>query len=441
MSLTSVTSPAAAGHVTARSRVPPALRAYQYNLLAYKRTWRGSLTTTFLYPVLYLAAIGVGLGHLIDHGSNQAVDGVPVHLVPRARAAGGNGDADRGERVDLPGHGGDQVAQDLPRDARHAARGDRRPLRPPAVDHDPSRHWRRVSSLASWRHFTPCLPAWAVAAFPAAVLTGAAFAAPVMAFSATPGDRRVLHRPLPLRHRAALPVLGDLLPVAQLPGWLQVVARCTPLYQGVSLCRGFVLGRPGGWDALGHAGYLLVCWPPACSPPRVTLSPEAGAMRRTRRHRPLVGRRAGRTVGEAGQPVARADGPGTLLVTDQRSGARCRSGRPPVGIGRGRARHLVERNVVAYRRGWIFLVSGFFEPFFYLLVDRARTEPSRRAISTIGGHSIPYTDYVAPGLLASSAMNGADLRRHVRDLLQAQDREDLRRHPGDAARRPRRGDR
>jgi lipooligosaccharide transport system permease protein len=57
--------------------MPPALRAYQYNLLAYKRTWRGSLTTTFLYPVLYLAAIGVGLGHLIDHGSNQAVGGVP----------------------------------------------------------------------------------------------------------------------------------------------------------------------------------------------------------------------------------------------------------------------------------------------------------------------------------------------------------------------------
>ena len=59
-----------------RERLSPALRAYQYNLLAYKRTWRGSVTTTFLYPVLYLAAIGVGLGHLIDHGSNQAVGGV-----------------------------------------------------------------------------------------------------------------------------------------------------------------------------------------------------------------------------------------------------------------------------------------------------------------------------------------------------------------------------
>jgi lipooligosaccharide transport system permease protein len=55
----------------------PALRAYQCNLLAYKRTWRGSLTTTFLYPVLYLVAIGVGLGHLIDHGARRAFGGVP----------------------------------------------------------------------------------------------------------------------------------------------------------------------------------------------------------------------------------------------------------------------------------------------------------------------------------------------------------------------------
>ena len=32
-----------------------------------------------------------------------------------------------------------------------------------------------------------------------------------------------------------------------------------------------------------------------------------------------------------------------------------------------RARRLVERNILVYRRGWIFFVSGFFEPFFYLL--------------------------------------------------------------------------
>jgi lipooligosaccharide transport system permease protein len=51
---------------------------------------------------------------------------------------------------------------------------------------------------------------------------------------------------------------GTFFPVTQLPGWLQVVARCTPLYQGVSLCRALVLGRLEGWYDLGHAGYLVL---------------------------------------------------------------------------------------------------------------------------------------------------------------------------------------
>ncbi len=79
---------------------------------------------------------------------------------------------------------------------------------------------------------------------------------------------------------------------------------------------------------------------------------------------------------------------------------------PPLRVGRGRARLLVERNVVAYRRGWIFLVSGFFEPLFYLMSIGLGLNHLVGHLA-IGSRSIPYTDYVAPGLLASSAMNGA----------------------------------
>jgi lipooligosaccharide transport system permease protein len=79
---------------------------------------------------------------------------------------------------------------------------------------------------------------------------------------------------------------------------------------------------------------------------------------------------------------------------------------PPLRLGRGRARLLVERNVVAYRRGWIFLLSGFFEPLFYLLSIGLGLNHLVGNLA-IGGRVIPYTDYVAPGLLASSAMNGA----------------------------------
>ncbi|MGO8724731.1 MAG: ABC transporter permease [Acidimicrobiales bacterium] len=79
---------------------------------------------------------------------------------------------------------------------------------------------------------------------------------------------------------------------------------------------------------------------------------------------------------------------------------------PPLGPARGRARRLVARNVVAYRRGWIFLLSGFFEPLFYLLSIGLGLNHLVGHLNT-AGRSIPYTDYVAPGLLASSAMNGA----------------------------------
>jgi lipooligosaccharide transport system permease protein len=79
---------------------------------------------------------------------------------------------------------------------------------------------------------------------------------------------------------------------------------------------------------------------------------------------------------------------------------------PGALIGSRRSVHLVERNVFVYRRGWIFLVSGFFEPFFYLLSIgigmSALVGPLR-----VGSELVAYPVFVAPGLLASSAMNGA----------------------------------
>ena len=40
---------------------------------------------------------------------------------------------------------------------------------------------------------------------------------------------------------------------------------------------------------------------------------------------------------------------------------------PPILFGGRRAGLLIERNLLVYRRGWLVIVSGFFEPLFYLL--------------------------------------------------------------------------
>jgi lipooligosaccharide transport system permease protein len=70
-----------------------------------------------------------------------------------------------------------------------------------------------------------------------------------------------------------------------------------------------------------------------------------------------------------------------------------------------RALLLVERNFTIYRRAWLIIASGFFEPVFYLLAIGVGLGSLVGEI-TDDGRVIEYTSFVAPGLLAASAMNG-----------------------------------
>lgn len=67
---------------------------------------------------------------------------------------------------------------------------------------------------------------------------------------------------------------------------------------------------------------------------------------------------------------------------------------------------LVERNLLVYRRLWLLIVSGFFEPLFYLLAVGVGIGKLVGTVE-VAGHAVGYTTFVAPGLLAASAMNGA----------------------------------
>jgi lipooligosaccharide transport system permease protein len=70
-----------------------------------------------------------------------------------------------------------------------------------------------------------------------------------------------------------------------------------------------------------------------------------------------------------------------------------------------RALLLVERNFVVYRRAWLIIASGFFEPVFYLLSIGVGLGALVGEI-TADGRTLQYTSFVAPGLLAASAMTG-----------------------------------
>jgi lipooligosaccharide transport system permease protein len=72
-----------------------------------------------------------------------------------------------------------------------------------------------------------------------------------------------------------------------------------------------------------------------------------------------------------------------------------------------RAGHLVRRNYLVARRTWVLFVSGFFEPFFYLLSIGVGIGGLVGGVVTDTGSALSYQEFVAPALLASSAMNGA----------------------------------
>jgi lipooligosaccharide transport system permease protein len=97
----------------------------------------------------------------------------------------------------------------------------------------------------------------AVLALPAALLTGLAFSAPVEAYAASLESDTGF---TPIFRFGLVPMFlfsGTFFPISRLPEVLQWVAYATPLWHGVDLCRGLVLGTIGAPAAVGHTAYLL----------------------------------------------------------------------------------------------------------------------------------------------------------------------------------------
>jgi lipooligosaccharide transport system permease protein len=86
------------------------------------------------------------------------------------------------------------------------------------------------------------------------------------------------------------------------------------------------------------------------------------------------------------------------------------------GVRRGGVRALyagnpgavVQRGLIAARSSnWVVVLSGFFEPVFFLASMGIGLGPLIGTVETSTGQPVPYAAYIAPALLAVSAMNGA----------------------------------
>ncbi|MFM8972827.1 MAG: ABC transporter permease [Actinomycetota bacterium] len=76
--------------------------------------------------------------------------------------------------------------------------------------------------------------------------------------------------------------------------------------------------------------------------------------------------------------------------------------------GSRRAFRLVERNLLVTRRAWWVFCSGFLEPVLFLGSIGIGVGGLVGAVM-VAGTAVPYSVFVAPGLLATAAMNGAVL--------------------------------
>jgi lipooligosaccharide transport system permease protein len=79
----------------------------------------------------------------------------------------------------------------------------------------------------------------------------------------------------------------------------------------------------------------------------------------------------------------------------------------PVGMYAGRAHVVLERALRVYRKSWLLILTGFFEPLFYLFSLGTGLKALVGTVIGPAGHPITYAAFIAPALLAASAMNGA----------------------------------
>ena len=235
---------------------PTALRVVESSFLTYKKVWKGSAFSSFLTPTLFLVAMGLGLGSLVDEGSGTAViEGVeyiaflaPGLLVASTMQTG----ASEGS---FPVMAGMKWIKTY-----HAALAS-----PVGASGLVSGHFLWVSvrlalvslvfgvvaSLLGAITFIK-----AIALIPIGVLIGLAIAAPMTAFTATRTTTEGLTAMFRFGIMPMFLFSGTFFPITQLPGWMQPLAAITPLWHAVELARRVALGFESTLPAWQHVGYL-----------------------------------------------------------------------------------------------------------------------------------------------------------------------------------------
>ena len=233
-------------------------RVFEHRLVLYLKTFRASIFSSFLTPILFLTAMGLGLGAYVD--ANQTLGGVSylAFLAPGLLVATCMQTA--AFEATFPIMAG--LVWSRVYHAMYAT-----PIRGSDIALG-NLAWMGARLLLVASIFTVVIVLFGAAtsplvvlAIPVAVLTGLAFAAPIAAFAAT---QRTPEKFAAIFRFGITPLFlfsGTFYPVESLPAIVQPLAWLTPLYHGIVLARGLSLGTIGVSPtiplALVHLAILL----------------------------------------------------------------------------------------------------------------------------------------------------------------------------------------
>ncbi|TQF68531.1 ABC transporter [Micrococcus sp. R8502A1] len=381
-------------------------------------------------PVLYLLAMGLGLAQLMGGGMPQdALGGVSyvAFIAPALLASGALMTAS--VEFSYPVMGGFQWQRTY-----YAAQAT--PLSPAqiALGHLAAVSLRFVFQAAVFLlvmlAFGVVSSPWAWVQVLTATLGGLAVGAPIMAFAASLKEdkgqfatlQRLVVMPLFLFSATFYPL--DVLPV-----WLRWIGWLSPQWHAAQLGRVLSYGMAEPvWLTVAHVAFLLAlalggAWLAVRIYTRrlgwVRGTPDRDAVTAARRDRaPRLGRRAARTGAARADvaPAAAQAGPAAPSSSVVREHAVAVPPMPEIPVRRGplagaysgNVRAVMERAFLSLKsNNWVVFFSGFFEPVLYLASMGLGLGALVGDVAGPDGAPVPYGMYLAPALLAVSAMNGA----------------------------------
>jgi lipooligosaccharide transport system permease protein len=232
-----------------------ALRPLEFFVAQYRRVWRGTAVTSVVTPVVYLLALGWGLGQFLN---DVTVDGERVDyltfVAPGLLAA----TAMQLATFESSWPVLSAIKWDRQYHAMLAT-----PLRVTDVilGHQTFIAARLVVTSAVYLAVIAAFGAveslWGILAIPVAVLVGLAFSFPLAAWAAHTETEVSF---VAIFRFVILPMFlfsGTFFPIESLPRPLELLAYLTPVWHGVDLCRQLTLGNVELLGALGHVAYLL----------------------------------------------------------------------------------------------------------------------------------------------------------------------------------------